>query len=243
MIDTTTLIELLRKMGHDMRVPLNTVISTGDMLLAGAYDPLTPKQLKAVDRLQRNNHRLLAVLDDFVTYVKADAGQLEVHAQPFDPRAQLPLWCDSIRKSAEQKGLNFQITVADDVPASINADESTIKRIIQALLWNAVGFTTAGSIHVNAEWTSTKAWMITIKDTGCGVPPEEVAHIFEPFWRGSQRPQMPTANAGLGLAVAQVLSKLMGGSVTLKESNSSGSIFCLTIPIQSVKSSTSTNPA
>ncbi len=230
MIETAELIALLRKMGHDMRVPLNTVISTGDMLLAGAYDPLTPKQLKAVERLQRNNHRLLAVLDDFLTYVKADAGQLELHPQSFDLRVQFPLWYDPIRKGAEQKGLKIQIMIADDVPASITADESILKRIVQALLWNAFAFTNEGEIHVRLEWTVSKELAVTIKDTGSGIPPEEVAHIFEPFWRGSQRPQMPTANAGLGLAVAQVLSKAMGGSVTLKETNSSGSIFCLKFP-------------
>lgn len=234
MIETAELIALLRKMGHDMRVPLNTVISTGDMLLASAYDPLTPKQLKAVERLQRNNHRLLAVLDDFMTYIKADAGQLEVHPQPFDLRVQFPLWCDPIRTSAEQKGLKIQILFADDVPASITADEDIFKRIVQALLWNAFGYTSEGDIYVNLVWTVSKELVVTIKDTGSGIAPEEVAHIFEPFWRGSHRPQMPTANAGLGLPVAQVLSKAMGGSVTLKETNSRGSTFCLKFPMPSL---------
>ena len=72
-------LQLLRKMGHDMRVPLNTLISTGDMLVDGVYDPLTSKQAKAALRMQRNNRRLLAMLDDFMTYVKAYAGDLALY--------------------------------------------------------------------------------------------------------------------------------------------------------------------
>ena len=73
MPESALFIQLLRKMAHDMRVPLNTIISTSDMLLQGTYDPLTARQEKAVVRVQRNNHRLLAILDDFMTYIKADA--------------------------------------------------------------------------------------------------------------------------------------------------------------------------
>ena len=89
MQDTTSLIQLLRKMAHDMRVPLNTIISTGDMLAEGVYDPLTAKQAKAITRLQRNNVRLLAILDDFIAYVKADAGEMVLANKVFDPRTTL----------------------------------------------------------------------------------------------------------------------------------------------------------
>ncbi len=96
MLETDILISLLRKLGHDMRVPLNTIMSTGDMLAEGIYDPLTPKQARAITRLQRNNYRLLAILDDFITYVKAESGEIMVNPKPFDPRQMLGEWGNQV---------------------------------------------------------------------------------------------------------------------------------------------------
>jgi signal transduction histidine kinase len=230
MTDTTALIKLLRQMAHDMRVPLNTLISTSDMLVQGAYDPLTPKQERATARLQRNSHRLLAMLDDFVTYTRADSGDLVLNPKAFDPRAQLDAWCDVIRPAIEEKGLQLRLTHAEAVPAAITGDEVALKRIVQALVWNAVAFTTQGEIQVKADWTPEQMWCISVIDTGSGIPEADLPHIFEPFWRGEARPQLPTAGAGLGLPLARALARFMGGDLVLKETSPQGSHFVLNIP-------------
>ena len=136
--ETLEYVQLLRKMGHDMRVPLNTLISTTDMLVDGAYDSLTPKQEKAALRLQRNNRRLLAILDDFLTYIKAQTGDLLLTPKSFDPREQLNAWCAPIRKITEEKGIVFNLSISERVPATITGDQTALKRILQALLWNSV---------------------------------------------------------------------------------------------------------
>lgn len=228
---TDDLIQLLRKMGHDMRVPLNTLISTTDMLVEGAYDPLTAKQSRAAVRLQRNSKRLLAILDDFVTYVKADAGDLLLTPKPFDPRDQLAAWCDQVRPSAEEKGVALTLHIAETVPAILVGDSPLISRIIPALLWNALAHTPQGEIQVIAEWTPDQMWQVCVKDSGVGIMPEDVRHIFEPFWRGVERPQMPTAGAGMGLPLSLAIAKLMGGNLTLNDTGALGSTFCLTLPL------------
>lgn len=210
-----------------MRVPLNTLISTSDMLLQGVYDPLTAKQDKAVVRLQRNNRRLLAILDDFVTYVRADAGDMVLSPKPFDPRVQLEAWCDPIRPVADEKGLAIRLSISENVPTQLNGDEAVIKRIVQVLLWNAVSFTQVGEIHVTSDWTENQQWLISVQDSGSGISDDDLPHIFEPFWRGEERPQMPTAGAGLGLPLALALAKSMGGQLFLKESTEQGSNFCV----------------
>jgi len=227
MPEMSEFIQLLRKMGHDMRVPLNTLISTSDMLLQGVYDPLTAKQDKAVVRLQRNNRRLLAILDDFVTYIRADAGDMVLSPKPFDPRVQLEVWCDSIRPVGNEKGLAIRLSLSENLPTTLNGDEAVIKRIVQALLWNAVAFTQAGEIRVTSDWTANQQWLISVQDSGSGISDDDLPHIFEPFWRGEERPQMPTAGAGLGLPLALALTKSMGGQLFLKESTKQGSDFCV----------------
>lgn len=233
MSETSAFLQLLRKMGHDMRVPLNTLISTSDMLVAGIYDPLTPKQSKAAVRLQRNSHRLLAMLDDFVTYMKADAGELLFNVQPFDPCVQLQTWCDQVRPTAEEKGLTLHLTTAEDVPATLTGDETAVSRIVLALLWNAVSFTLKGEIRVTSGWTANQEWLITIEDSGPGITADELPHIYEPFWRGAERPIVPTAGAGLGLPLAAALAKAMQGQFDLKQTSPQGSTFCVQLPLAS----------
>jgi len=231
MTETSDLIGLLRKMGHDMRVPLNTLISTTDMLVQGAYDPLTPKQERAASRLQRNSYRLLAILDDFMTYVKADANDLPLRPEPFDPRLQLTEWCTDVRPTLEGKGLTLNITTAQDVPATITADASFLKRMVQALLWNSAAYTSQGMINLTSTLTPERQWLICVQDSGAGIAADEVPQIFEPFWRGVERPQFPTAGAGLGLPMSLALAKLMGGNLFLKETSTQGSTFCIEVPL------------
>lgn len=230
-LETTTLIKLLRQMAHDMRVPLNTLISTSDMLVQGTYDPLTPKQDKALTRIQRNNYRLLAILDDFMTYVKVANGEMVLNFESFDPRAKLEAWCDPVRVASEERGLAFHLTTIEAVPAMITGDETALQRIVQAVLWNAVAFTAKGEIRVLSDWGANQTWSISIKDSGSGISTDDLPHIFEPFWRGEERPQVPTAGAGLGLPMALALTKLMRGNLFITDSSHNGSNFCIQIPL------------
>src|SRR5689334_16356405 len=97
------LVQLIRKMGHDIRAPLGSIMSTSEMFAEGYYDPLTPKQTRANERIQRNSARVLTLLDDFVTYIKAEAKDIEPVIQSFDPKVSLTEWCGKVKAHAEQK--------------------------------------------------------------------------------------------------------------------------------------------
>ena len=223
---------LLRKMGHDMRVPLNTLISTSDMMVDGVYDDLTPKQAKAAVRLQRNSRRLLSILDDFMTYIRADNGDMVLNPKPLHPHTKLDEWSSQVRGLCEEKGVKFHVATSDSVPSTVTVDELAVKRIVEALLWNAVAHTTQGDIQVTSSLTPKEEWFISVRDSGCGISDADLPHIFEPFGRGEQRPQLPTAGAGLGLPMALALSKLMGGKLFLKETTEHGSEFCVQLKVE-----------
>src|SRR5687767_3268427 len=232
-LSAETLIQLIRHLGHDIRAPLGSLISTTDMLAAGVYDPITEKQAKAVERMRRTGQRTLAILDDFVTYVKASSGELPLASKAFQPRALLETCCAQVRDAAEKKGLAVSLETDASVPESLSGDESVIKRIVLPVLWNAAAFTTSGEIRVVSSWDAGGAgWSVTVRDTGSGISADEAPHIFEPFWRGIERPQVPTAGAGLGLPVAQALAHQMNGSLLLKETGPSGSTFQLDFPLK-----------
>jgi signal transduction histidine kinase len=231
-IDSEHLILLLRKLAHDLRGTLGSVISTSDMLAQGVYDPLTPKQARASERLQRTSRRSLAILEDFMIYIKAETGQLEVSEKPFNPRMLLDSLCKQIKPYVEEKGVALHLTIEDKIPTVIYGDESVMSRALVALLWNAAGFTNEGEIHIEAHLETEETWLIRVKDTGSGIPEEEIPHLFEPFWRGQQRPQTPTAGAGLGLPVSRSLISLIGGKVFLNSTGNRGSVFCIEAPLK-----------
>jgi signal transduction histidine kinase len=232
-MDSTDIRLLLRKMAHDIRAPLGSVISTSDMMVGGFYDPLTPKQARAADRMLRGSRRTLAILDDFITYLKAEANEMDVTPAPVDPRERLEAWCAPARTAAGAKGVILTVVTEEAVPAAVVSDAVLVERIVTALLWNAVAFTAAGSIEVTSTCADDR-WIITVADTGQGIPPENVPHIFEPFWRGVDRPQMPTACAGLGLSVAYGLAQVMQGKLELQSTGSTGSVFRVELPLKVV---------
>jgi signal transduction histidine kinase len=224
-------IDLMRQLCRDIKVPVTALNTSLDMLLEGAYDPLTPKQTRATQRIRYNSQRLLALIEEFTIYLKAEADQLTIASAAFDIRTVLNEACALVKPFADQKALSFQITINAAVPCVLLGDDDLIRRIILALLWNAVAFTVKGDICLTADQLPGGQWQITVKDTGPGIAQEHVQHIFAPFWRGDERPQVPTAGCGLGLALASALAKKMGGSLYLKETGAGGSIFCLYLPL------------
>lgn len=230
-INSDTLIDLLRKMGHDMRAPLGSIISTVDMMAEGVYDPLTPKQVRANERVRRNSRRVLAILDDFVTYVKASARQIDLTVKLFDPRASLSEWCEQIQSTCAENKLNLHVTTTEAVPSRLIGDAPVIGRAVLPLLWNAVSFTSEGAVWVESDWSDAQSWNISVRDSGKGIPVDHKPHIFEPFWRGEERPQVASAGAGLGLAVSLSLVQLMNGQLILENTGQQGSTFRLEIPL------------
>ena len=230
-INDATFLELIRKLGHDIRAPLGSIISTSDMLAEGVYEPLNSKQARANERVRRNSRRVLAILDDFITYLKAESGEIVLTPASFDPRLLLSTSCDEIRSRAEEKGLILELITQESLPAALIGDSTAIKRVITALLWNAVAFTPQGSIRVASEWSEDNQWIITVRDTGIGILPENADDIFEPFWRGEERPEVPTAGVGLGLSVSQALIKQMHGQLFVKQTESGGSLFCVQLSL------------
>lgn len=223
-------------MAHDMRGILAVLTTTSDMLVRGMYGELTPQQSRASERIQRNSSLLVNLLDDLIIFVKADANQLPLNPLPFDPRMLLAEIQKQTSPFAESKGLKLHWTVVSDLPETLVGDASLIRRIMSALLWNALGFTDAGDVWMDSSWTTEQQWVTTVRDSGPGVPAGDELKIFHPFYRGEKRPQMPTPGFGLGLSMASRVAHLMHGRVTLEQTGPSGSTFCLRLPLLIAKS-------
>jgi signal transduction histidine kinase len=225
---------LMRQMNHDVRNSLNTLLATANMLSEGIYEPLTDRQTRAVERIERSGQRILAILDDLIAYVKAQAGEYQMSVVDFDPRTVLESVITQVKPTAEAKGLTISVETAANLPATLHGDPAVVERILLALMWNAVSFTAKGSVRVTSAWLDS--WIVSVEDSGQGIPSNDVPHIFEAFWRGENPGStVPTAGDGLGLTAAQALANLLKGQVSLKETTTKGSTFSVNLPLMASK--------
>lgn len=222
-------VALLRKMNHDIRNPLNAVLATANMLTEGMYEPLTAGQDRAVKRIERNALRILALLDDLIGYAKVEAGELQLAVTDFDPRKLIESIQAECQPVAAAKELTVSASTSDSVPTIVRGDETLTRRIILALAWNAISFTTHGTVKIDSAWSD--GWSVTVTDTGPGISSSAATHIYDVFWRGDVAgSQVPTSGSGLGLSAAQAFTKLLKGELLLKETGAKGSTFVLRLP-------------
>ncbi len=231
-LDFSRLVQLMRQMAHDMRGSLEVLSMTTDLFVQGGYGELNPKQERAAKRMRRANNRIFALLDDFMAYVKAEAQQLPLEIAPFDPRALLTALRDTVLSEAQAKNLAVRLVDGESLPPVLCGDATLIRRVMLALLWNAIVFSDQGEISLHSSWvTATSTWILKVSDQGSGIAPEHVTHIFEPLWRGNERPQSPTSGYGVGLAMALALTRVMSGQLILEKTGPEGSVFCLHLPL------------
>jgi signal transduction histidine kinase len=225
-------VHLMRRMAHDMRGPLSVLSNTGEMFSNGMYGELTPQQARAIARMQRNTHRMLALLDDLMVFIKGEAGELVLNPISFDTREMIAGWQTVVQSLADEKEIALEFVVDDDLPPHLVGDVSAIRRIALALLWNALMFTEEGQVEVDVAWVLGHGLQVRVTDTGPGIPPDAAPHIFEPFWRGEERMEGPTSGFGVGLAMALTVTRLMRGSLVLEDTGPGGSVFCLRLPLK-----------
>lgn len=222
---------LIRQMSHDLRGLLSVMTNTTDLMTQGVYGELTPKQARATERLRRTSARMLTLVDDLATYVKAEAQQYPLTIAPFEPRALLAQIAAETRPVAESKGLTLALDIDAAIPASLFGDQAALGRVILALVWNAISFTGKGQVRLMAGWSDQGEWIVDVHDSGPGLPAESVPHVFAPFWQGPAGSPVPTSGCGLGLAQAGALVRLMGGELCLHQTGAAGSVFRLRLKL------------
>lgn len=225
---------VMRQMNHDLRTPLNVIIATTTMFSSNGYGEMNPAQQKAMARIQRNSHRMMALMDDLSMYVKVVTGELLLTPKPMQPSTALENWLKEVREKFPAEHLTWELRLNPMPP--VLADEEVLKQAVLAVVWNAIAFTETGTITVTSDWQDQQ-WVIQVQDTGMGITEEEAPRIFDLFWRGMNRPQMQgvVGGFGLGLPMTKAVIALLGGTVTLEQSSPTGSTFMLKIPLPGVE--------
>jgi CheY-like chemotaxis protein len=190
--------------------------------------PLTGDQRRYLEIITRNGQTLLHLIDDILDLSRIESGHLQVDTDDVDLTPQIATIVEALSPLAQAKDLDLTVKVPEDLPL-VRCDVDRVRQILTNLIANAIKFTDAGMVRVTAT-VGASAVAIHVTDTGVGIPEGQLGHIFEEFVQVDQTLARRQGGAGLGLAIASRLARLMGGEISVSSVAGSGSRFTLTLP-------------
>lgn len=222
--------QFLANMSHELRTPLNAIIGYAQLLNS---DDLSDRQLSAVRTIQHSGEHLLTMITDILDIAKVEAGKLELLPAPFDIRACVSSVAQMVRLRAEEKGLGFHVTIHEDVPQNVVADQKRVRQVLINLLGNAVKFTSSGEIRLDVTLVSVVdedvRLRFEISDTGVGIHDDQRERIFRPFEQVGNAIDR-SGGTGLGLSITRKIVEMMGGEIGVTSASGEGSCFHVEAP-------------
>ncbi len=230
--------QFLSTMSHELRTPLNAIAGYAELLMMELRGPITEPQRQDLDRIQRANQHLMSLVNDVLNFARLDAGQVEFNLMDFDLAETIADLEPLLGPQFAAKGIRFDhdACAADtpDRPHRVHADPEKLRQILLNLLTNAVKFTDAGGgIMVRCETDRDGGVVrIRVRDTGRGIPTDQLEKIFEPFVQIERnRTEGSQQGVGLGLAISRDLARGMGGELAVESTPGVGSTFTLSLPL------------
>lgn len=226
--------EFLANMSHEMRTPLNAVIGMGELALRETQDLTMTHYL---NQMVKSGKSLLEMINDVLDYAQLEAGRLTIKQQVFSVNKVIKEVTDSYASRVQQKAISLQVSVDRKAPAFLVGDETRLKQVLMNLLSNAVKFTYQGEIELSVKQVMEKGTQVhlqfQVKDTGIGIPMDQVEKLFKPFSQADGSTTRPYEGTGLGLSISRQLVALMGGNLWVVSQVGEGSTFTFQVPFES----------
>lgn len=212
---------------HQLRTPLTSLRMSIHLLLEEKIGVLNEKQGDLLLTARESSDRLTEILDDLLDLNRIEAGKACMDLQPLQPETIINRCIDPFLLEARDKGVSFIIDIARDLP-DVCADIATMQHIFSNLLSNAIRFTSpGGTITVRSQQENSNV-RFSVEDTGQGIAPDHLQHIFEQFYQVPGQSQK--AGTGLGLAIVKQMVEAHGGSIHAASTPGKGSVFNFTLP-------------
>jgi signal transduction histidine kinase len=223
--------QFLATMSHELRTPMNAIIGFSQLLLRPKCGLLTHQQKDMVERILNNGKHLLMLLNEVLDFSKLEAGKLDLNPEIFDLSKVVNATVTEMRSLAEEKNLSLEVKIELSNSAVFN-DPTRVRQILTNLLSNAIKFTESGSIRVEVKELAPEQIQLAVCDTGIGIAPVDVQHIFEAFRQVDQSITRKYPGTGLGLPIIKALLQMMGGTISVESHLGEGSVFQIKMPRQ-----------
>ncbi len=243
--------EFLANMSHELRTPLNSMLILAKLLADNPEGNLTPKQIEFAQTVHGSGGDLLNLINEILDLSKVEAGKMELEIGEVAVGEVGEYVERTFSQVAQQKGLNFEVLIAPDVPATLQTDVTRLQQVLKNLLANAFKFTTQGrvTLEIGVASRGETAWLqrdlrlsdidrrrihtvlsFVVRDTGIGIARDKQKLIFQAFQQADGTTSRKYGGTGLGLSISREITRLLGGRIQVESEPEVGSVFTLYLP-------------
>lgn len=224
----------LANMSHELRTPLNSILGFTDVMLEGLDGELTPYMDNDLRLIQKNGQHLLHLINDVLDMAKIESGRMNLHPETFRIHSILDEVTSITSTLASEKNLSLFIEPDSDQEIEIYADNTRLRQVMINLVNNSIKFTEKGKIALKASALDSARVLITVKDTGLGIPPDKLEAVFMEFTQVDTSTTRKAGGTGLGLPISRRLVEMHGGRLWAESTGieGEGCTFFVELPLE-----------
>ena len=228
--------DFLATMSHEIRTPMNGIIGMAELVLDGNLDA---RRRQYMQGLMLSADSLLTIINDILDFSKIEAGKLDLDPVDINLRSLVESVADIFAIKAQEKNIEILVQYPHSVPDFVKGDPVRIRQIVNNLVGNALKFTKEGYVLIHVQpcdmpnlSVNNMGVMVSITDTGIGIPEDKQQHVFEKFSQADGSTTRQYGGTGLGLAICRQLTELMGGSISVESTPGKGAVFSFTMQLE-----------
>jgi signal transduction histidine kinase len=224
----------LANMSHELRTPLNSILGFTDVIMEGLDGPLTEHMDADLRLIQKNGQHLLHLINDVLDMAKIEAGRMNLNPESFKAAEVMEEVTSITSTLASEKNLSLFIDEHADREVKIYADRTRLRQVLINLVNNSIKFTEQGSVVLNVSPMDSSRVLITVKDTGIGIPHEKLEAVFQEFTQVDTSTTRKVGGTGLGLPISRRLVEMHGGRLWADSTGipGEGSTFFVELPVE-----------
>lgn len=222
--------EFVSVASHELKTPINVILGYTQLLQEELYGPLTPKQRNVADVLEKQSHTLARLVKQLLEVTRFEAGGGRLDVRHVELRTFLQNLENAFRVLADQRGVRFRLAISDDLPETVQWDSDRMNEVLGNLLSNAFKFTERGGEVELSVHSVDHSILMDVRDTGAGIPADQVQHIFEKFFQADNQQSAAHAGTGLGLAITRQIVEAHNGTISCESTLGIGTTFSIVLP-------------